>query len=75
MYFQHLCAANDYNGNPRRLYVLVDDNQRVAAWDEGYSGHHAVPNVWRDAAYNAERTDITTKLYYELRRTLSAYPS
>jgi hypothetical protein len=74
MYFQHLCADNDYNGNPRRLYVLVDENlpvpARVAAWDEGYSGADAVPGVWRDCAYLAERMNITVSLYNELRRTL-----
>lgn len=67
---QHLCAHNDRNGNPRRLYVLVSDGQRVAAWDEGYLGHHAVPGIWRDAAYNAERINIKPSLYNELKRTL-----
>lgn len=70
MYFQHLCTHNDRNGNPRRLYVLVSDGQRVAVWDEGYQGHHAVPGIWRDAAYNAERIDIPPKLYRELLREL-----
>lgn len=70
MYFQHLCAHNDRNGNPRRLYVLVNDGQRVAVWDDGYLGHYAVPGIWRDAAYDAERVDITPRLYYELLRTL-----
>lgn len=70
MYFQHLCTNNDRNGNPRRLYVLINEGQRVAVWDEGYSGYQAVPGIWRDAAYDAERVNITTKLYYELRRML-----
>jgi hypothetical protein len=74
MYFQHLCADNDYYGNPRRLYVLVDEElpvaTRVAAWDEGYAGHHAVPSIWRDCAYLAERMDISVTLYKELRRNL-----
>lgn len=71
MSIQHLCTHNDRNGNPRRLYVLVnEDNQRVAAWDEGYLGHHAVPGIFRDAAYNAERLNIKPGLYYELRRML-----
>jgi hypothetical protein len=70
MYFQHLCTHNDRNGNPRRLYVLVSDGKRIAAWDEGHAGHHAVPGIWRDAAYNAERVDIKPGLYNELRREL-----
>lgn len=74
MYFQHLCASNDVNGNPRRLYVLVDEElpvaARVAAWDEGYAGCDAVPGIWRECAYRAERMDITVALYKELRRIL-----
>jgi hypothetical protein len=69
MYFQHLCADNDTNGNPRRLYVLVDEcNQRIAAWDEGYEGWQCVPGLFRNAAYNAERINVPVKLYKELRR-------
>jgi hypothetical protein len=68
--FQHLCTHNDRNGNPRGLYVLVDDGQRIAVWDEGYLGHHCVPGVWREDAYRAERVDIKPGLYNELRRTL-----
>ncbi len=70
MYFQHLCTHNDRNGNPRRLYVLVSGGRRIAAWDEGYAGHHAVPGIWRDAAYNAKRVNIKPGLYNELLRTL-----
>ncbi len=67
---QHLCARNDHNGNPQRLYVLSVDGERIAAWDEGYLGHHAVPGIWREAAYNAERTDCSVALYRKLLRTL-----
>lgn len=67
---QHLCAPNDVNGNPRRLYVLISDGESIAAWDEGYNGHHAVPGVWRDAAYNAERVNCTVKTYRDLKRIL-----
>jgi len=74
MFFQHLCASNDPNGNPRRLFVLVDEDlpvaTRVAAWDEGYSGSDAVPGVWRKQAYNAQRMDISVSLYKELKRRL-----
>lgn len=70
MYFQHLCTHNDRNGNPRRLFVLCDDKRRVAVWDEKHYGVDAVPGIWRDAAYKAERLDITPGLYYELKRNL-----
>jgi hypothetical protein len=70
MFFQHLCTHNDRNGNPRRLYVLCLDNQRVAVWDEGYKGSDAVPGPFREAAYQAERIDIRPGLYNELRREL-----
>jgi hypothetical protein len=67
---QHLCARNDHNGNPQRLYVLSVDGERIAAWNEGYLGHHAVPGIWRDAAYSAERIDCSVALYRKLLRTL-----
>ena len=70
VFFQHCCTHNDRNGNPRRLYVLVVDGTRVAAWDEGYSGSDAVPGLWRSKAHRAERVDITVGLYRELRRNL-----
>jgi len=70
MYFQHLCTHNDRYDNPRRLFVLVDKGRRVAVWDEKHYGVDAVPGVWRDAAYRAERLDITPGLYNELKRNL-----
>jgi len=70
MYFQHLCTHNDRNGNPRRLFVLCDDKRRVAVWDEKHYGVDAVPGIWREAAYKAERLDIKPSLYYELKRNL-----
>ena len=39
-----LAAPNDTNGNPRRCYVLFNENGiAVNAWDEGYSGCAALP--------------------------------
>jgi len=69
---KHLCALNDRNGNPQRLYVLVDDESGdyVAAWDEGYHGYQAVPGRWRDAAYQADRQSISVKDYNKIRRSL-----
>ena len=71
--FKHLCAVNDVNGNPRRVYALIDeDGYYLAAWDEGYHGSDAVPGVWREAAYNAPREKISVKEY---RRILREVPS
>jgi len=66
----HYCAPNDYNGNPQRVYVLVVDGENVAAWDEGYYGHQAVPGIWRDAAYNADRIKCSVTKYKQLLRKL-----
>jgi hypothetical protein len=43
--FIHYCAQNDRNGNPQRCFVLLDpdDGNPIAAWNEGYYGHDAVP--------------------------------
>ena len=39
-----LAAPNDTNGNPRRCFVLFNENGvGVEAWDEGYSGCDALP--------------------------------
>ena len=65
---KHLCADNDYNGNPRRVYTLIDeDGYYLAAWNEGYSGHHAVPGEWRRQAYEAHKERISTREYNRIR--------
>jgi hypothetical protein len=70
---RHLCAANDVNGNPQRLYALIDgDNEMVAVWDEGYYGSDAVPGIWRQDAYFAKREEISVIKYITLLRN---YPS
>ena len=69
----HACAPNDYNGNPRRLYMGFfqdGENVKTCAWDEGYSGHHAVPEPYRGAAYEAVRREISASDY---RRYLKTY--
>jgi hypothetical protein len=67
----HLCAKNDTNGNPRRAYVLSnEEGQYVAIWDEGYKGSDAVPGEFRDAAYLSQRFDVTVTEYNKLLRRL-----
>lgn len=42
MNVQHWCAPNDVNGNPRRLFVVFDDQGNIARIvDEGYRGEPA----------------------------------
>jgi hypothetical protein len=67
----HLCTKNDNNGNPRRLFVLSNDEGKfVAAWDEGYKGSDAVPGEFRKDAYLAQRLDVPVAQYNKLLRTL-----
>ena len=67
----HFCATNDSYGNPRRLYVLSDeDGSFLAAWDEGYYGSDAVPGVFREKAYLSQRYDISVAKYNQLKREL-----
>ena len=65
-----LCATNDRNGNPRRVYVMISDGAAIAAWDEGYSGSDAVPGIWRQNAYNAPSFAVTPAEYRECLRDL-----
>jgi hypothetical protein len=67
----HLCANNDYNGNPQRLYVMSDDEGKfIAAWDEGYNGYNAVPEPLRNEAHMSQRFDVSVTKYKNLLRTL-----
>jgi hypothetical protein len=66
---KHMCADNDHNGNPRRVYALIDEEgYYLAAWDEGYRGSDAVPGEWRRAAYHAERARISVREYSRILR-------
>ena len=71
------CAKNDVNGNPRRVYVLMDDQigpdgdyRQLAAWDEGYMGFNAVPGDFRAKAQAANRVGCTVKFYKQVLRDL-----
>ena len=67
----HMCAKNDLNGNPRRLYVMSDEEGKyIAAWDEGYKGSDAVPGPFREKAYLSQRFDVSVREYNKLLRTL-----
>jgi hypothetical protein len=47
----YICTENDVNGNPRRSYY---DLKEGIFYDEGYMGHHAVPEHLRQDALEAE---------------------
>jgi hypothetical protein len=69
---KYYCAKNDTNGNPRRLFALVENSRVLAAWDEGYEGTQCVPGVWRKQAWEAMMFDkhgISVRQYNEILRT------
>tara|TARA_R100000030_G_scaffold98176_1_gene87832 strand:- start:69 stop:356 length:288 start_codon:yes stop_codon:yes gene_type:complete len=62
----HVCAENDINGNPQRLYYDLKNHK---SYDEGYMGHHAVPENLRKDAHESEfnsKINVTAELYNEL---------
>ncbi len=67
-----LCAKNDRNGNPRRVYVLIGSDGCVKrAIDEGYAGRGALDGVvGRDVIIQEFDTTPT-----EYRRLLRAFPA
>ena len=68
-----LDAGHDHNGNPRRAYLLLNvndygDTYPVAAWDEGYTGHDAVPEELRSLARGALRVPTTVTYRNDIMR-------
>jgi len=67
----HLDAGHTTNGNPRRLYLIIDPQSGnvVDAVDEGHRGHGVVPkgvqHIW---LYGTDRIAITPKEYRDLLR-------
>ncbi len=60
-------ATNDRNGNPCRVFCAFDQfGQLVGAWDEGYSGHHAVPPELRNAAAVCHAVAVSQSTYRSL---------
>jgi hypothetical protein len=63
----HLCATNDTNGNPRRLYLILnDEGNPVKALDEGYRGRE-VARLWAQernvTLWNGPDIDVTPNEY------------
>lgn len=44
-----LKAGHDVNGNPRRVWVILDGGEVIDAIDEGYYGFAAVTNKYPNA--------------------------
>lgn len=68
--YQHLCAPNSTNGNPRRLYVVYNqDGSLFNVYDEGYLGIHAIPADVRDQLEDPMLTiNITASEYKRVKR-------
>jgi len=64
----HFNAGNDSNGNPRRVFVVVNTNGNVeGAFNEGYIGSSAVTKHFPGIAI-VGRFDITPAQYREIRK-------
>lgn len=64
-----LTTKNDTNGNPRRLYVLINETGAyMQAWDHGYAGIHAVPEKYRAQAARAVYVETTPTFYRKIKK-------
>lgn len=71
-----LCAVNNKNGNPRRLYLETPNNGTPATecryWEEGYKGHHAITDdILRDIIARDPETNkiqVTVKQYNDTKK-------
>ena len=75
-----LCAENDRDGNARRLFVrLEQDNitggcEVVGTWDEGNRGDAAGPGHLQKAASMAPSFEITPNSYRTAKRGIGQIP-
>lgn len=60
---QHLQTTNDVNGNPRRLWLLLDaqTGSIIKVVNEGNRG---IPKEWRDVP-ELPQIDVTLKFYHD----------
>lgn len=64
--FTKLNAGNDYNGNPRRVWVISsEDGKPLFAYDEGYLGRDCVPGRVR-RAFDYAPCDTCTLRQYQM---------
>ena len=71
---QHVKAPNDRNGNPRRLFLVTHlEEGKTGAFDEGYSGRHAVPDwLWNGMAYHLPHVNVSATEYHSLLKAWDA---
>jgi hypothetical protein len=68
-----LCAKNDRNGNPRRVYILLDsEGEIVRAVNEGYLGSGALDGILDPSVNRSLIRDFSTTPA-EYRRLLREY--
>ena len=67
----HLKAPHDRNGNPRRLFVIITDEEMWAE-DEGYEGIAGIlarrGNYLREPLENATPMNITATEYRRIKK-------
>ena len=69
MFMIRLNAGHTTSGNPKRIYVLMNTGGGLeGAWDEGYSGHNAVPAQYRQLALSARMFETSNREYKEMLR-------
>lgn len=68
--YQHVRALNDANGNPRRLYLVIDTDhpESTNAVDEGYEGRP----TGLASAHELPSIDVAPSEY---KRLLKRYPA
>ena len=60
-----LNAGNDINGNPRQVYIVLDQSQIIATYDIGYEGREAITNKHHKKAAGNARVFTTTPGEYK----------
>ncbi len=59
-----LCAPNDRNGNPKRVYIAFPvDGGQPCAFDENYNGIEAVPQHIREQVKDFYRVNVSASEY------------
>jgi hypothetical protein len=61
---QHLTAPNDVNGNPRRLYYVLNVwTGKDKVYDEGYVGFMGIPEYIRTSYFELPHMKISASEY------------
>jgi hypothetical protein len=69
----HLSTTNDVNGNPRRLYVKVEDGGPRTIIEEGYEGIAAARRAGMPETCYPMTIHITPVEYHALRREIAQH--